>query len=83
MKNDDWTWEFRIIKVHDEYTNPNDKLSIQECLIDEDGVMVSHTIDFIVDGKSTDEIGAKLEDMKTSLDKPILSEIRGIDYEDK
>ena len=45
--------------------------SIQECLFDEDGVMISHTIDFIVDGKSVDEITAKLEEMKTSLNKPI------------
>ena len=79
---DDWKWEFRVLKTHDEYKSPNDKLSIQECLFDEDGVMISHTIDFIVDGKSVDEITAKLEEMKTSLNKPILSEIRGVDYED-
>ena len=80
--DDDWKWEFRIIKSLEEYNNPDDKLSIQECLIDEDGVMVSHTIDFIVDGKSVDDINAKLKEMKTSLDKPILSEIRGIDYDE-
>ena len=78
---DEMKWEFRVIKVHDEYTSPNDKLSIQECLIDEDGVMVSHTIDYIVDGKDIDEINTKLKEMKSSLDKPILSEIRGIDYD--
>ena len=80
--DDDWKWEFRIIKSLEEYNNPDDKLSIQECLIDEDGVMVSHTIDFIVDGKTKDEINEKLDEMKSSLKKPILSEIRGINYED-
>ena len=79
---EEWRWEFRLIKSHEEYKNPNDKLSIQECLFDEDGVMVSHTIDYIVDGKTKDEIKTKLKEMKSSLDKPILSEIRGVDYEE-
>jgi len=80
---DEMKWEFRVIKVHDEYKSPNDKLSIQECLMDEDGVLVAHSTDYIVDGKDKDEIKDKLTEMETSLDKPILSELRGVDYEDK
>jgi len=78
---DEMKWEFRVIKVHDEYKSPNDKLSVQECLFDEDGVMVAHTTDYIVDGINLDEIRDKLKNMLTSIEKPILSEIRGIDYD--
>mgnify|MGYP004001577991 CR=1 FL=1 len=74
-------WEYRIIKTHEEYKHPNDKLSIQECLMDTGGIMVSHTIDYIIDGKDIDEIKTKLKEMKSSLKKPILVEIRGIDYD--
>jgi len=79
--DDDWKWQFRIIKSHDKYESIDGKLSIQECLFDEDNVMVAHTTDYIVDGINLDEIRDKLKNMMTSIEKPILSEIRGIDYD--
>jgi hypothetical protein len=79
--DDDWKWQFRIIKSHDKYESIDGKLSIQECLFDEDNVMVAHTTDYIVDGINLDEIRDKLKKMLTSIEKPILSEIRGIDYD--
>jgi|MGYP000241028350 hypothetical protein len=79
--DDDWKWQFRIIKSHDKYESIDGKLSIQECLFDEDNVMVAHTTDYIVDGINLDEIRDKLKNMLTSIEKPILSEIRGIDYD--
>ena len=79
--DDDWKWQFRIIKSHDKYESIDGKLSIQECLFDEDGVMVAHTTDYIIDGINLDEIRDKLKNMLTSIEKPILSEIRGIDYD--
>jgi hypothetical protein len=51
-------------------------------LFDEDNVMVAHTTDYIVDGINLDEIRDKLKKMLTSIEKPILSEIRGIDYDE-
>jgi hypothetical protein len=80
--DDDWKWQFRIIKSHDKYESIDGKLSIQECLFDEDNVMVAHTTDYIVDGINLDEIRDKLKNMLTSIEKPILSEIRGIDYDE-
>jgi len=80
--DDDWKWQFRIIKSHDKYESIDGKLSIQECLFDEDNVMVAHTTDYIVDGINLDEIRDKLKKMLTSIEKPILSEIRGIDYDE-
>jgi len=77
--DDDWKWEFRIIKSLEEYNNPDDKLSIQECLIDEDGVMVSHTIDFIVEGGTFDEMKLILKEMTKSFNKPILPAFVGVD----
>ena len=79
--DDDWKWQFRIIKSHDKYESIDGKLSIQECLFDEDNVMVAHTTVYIVDGINLDEIRDKLKNMLTSIEKPILSEIRGIDYD--
>ena len=80
--DDDWKWQFRIIKSHDKYESIDGKLSIQECLFDEDDLMVAHTTDYIVDGINLDEIRDKLKNMLTSIEKPILSEIRGIDYDE-
>ena len=80
--DDDWKWQFRIIKSHDKYESIDGKLSIQECLFDEDNVMVAHTTDYIVDGINLDDIRDKLKKMLTSIEKPILSEIRGIDYDE-
>jgi len=81
--DEDWKWEYRIIKAREGYESDIDsKLSIQECLFDEHGVLVSHTIDFIVGGKDVEEMKTVVSEMKQAFKKPILSEIRGIDYKE-
>jgi hypothetical protein len=45
---------------------------IEECLLDEDGVMGSHTIEYSPKCKSVEELRGTLEEMKQSFDKPIL-----------
>tara|TARA_Y100000310_G_C20653816_1_gene800912 strand:- start:851 stop:1099 length:249 start_codon:yes stop_codon:yes gene_type:complete len=77
---DEYKWEFRIIKSNESYDSIDEKLSIQECLLDEHGVLVSHTIDYIVGGNDVNEMESVLSEMKQAFQKPILSEIRGIDY---
>ena len=61
--------EYRIIK-HSE----GDEVfyCIEECMLDEDGVMVTHTIEYSPKGNSIEELKDNLEEMKTSFDKPIL-----------
>ena len=44
----------------------------EECLLDEDDVMGSHTIEYSPKCKSVDELKDNLEEMKQSLTKPIL-----------
>ena len=77
---DEYKWELRIIKSNESYDSIDEKLSIQECLLDEHGVLVSHTIDYIVGGNDVNEMESVLSEMKQAFQKPILSEIRGIDY---
>ena len=62
-------YEYRIIKYEE-----GDEVfyCIEECLLDEDGVMGSHTIEYSPKCKSVDEIKDTLEEMKESFNKPIL-----------
>ena len=62
-------YEYRIIKYEE-----GDEVfyCIEECLLDEDGVMGSHTIEYSPKCKSITEIKDTLEEMKQSLTKPIL-----------
>ena len=62
-------YEYRIIK-HSE----GDEVfyCIEECMLDEDGVMLNHTIEYSPKCKSVEELKDNLEEMKQSLTKPIL-----------
>ena len=62
-------YEYRIIKYEE-----GDEVfyCIEECLLDEDGVMGSHTIEYSPKCKSVEELKDTLEEMKQSLTKPIL-----------
>ena len=62
-------YEYRIIKYEE-----GDEVfyCIEECMIDEDGVIQTHTIEYSPKCKSVDEIKDTLEEMKQSLTKPIL-----------
>ena len=65
----DMNYEYRIIKYEE-----GDEVfyCIEECLLDEDGVMGSHTIEYSPKCKSVEELKSNLEEMKLSLTKPIL-----------
>ena len=62
-------YEYRIIKYEE-----GDEVfyCIEEVMLDEDGVMGSHTIEYSPKCKSVDELKDTLEEMKQSLTKPIL-----------
>ena len=62
-------YEYRIIKH-----NEGDEVfyCVEECGVDEDGVMLNHTIEYSPKCKSVNEIKDTLEEMKQSLTKPIL-----------
>ena len=68
-------YEYRIIK-HSE----GDEVfyCIEECMIDEDGVLQSHTIEYSPKCKSVNEIKDTLEEMKQSLTKPILGSFQSV-----
>ena len=62
-------YEYRIIK----HSEGNEVFyCIEECMLDEDGVMVTHTIEYSPKCSSIKELQSNLEEMKQSLSKPIL-----------
>ena len=67
--------EYRIIK-HSE----GDEVfyCIEECMLDEDGVMATHTIEYSPKCNSIEELKDNLEMMKKSLDKPVLGSFPSI-----
>ena len=71
-------YEYRIIKYEE-----GDEVfyCIEECLLDEDGVMGSHTIEYSPKCKSVDELKDTLEEMKQSFDKPILGSFPSVKKE--
>ena len=71
-------WEYRIIKASDIDKNT---YSLQEVLLDEDGCLVAHTIDFVIESNDVNKMEDILNDMKEAFDKPILPEIPSIDYD--
>ena len=71
-------WEYRIIKASDIDKNT---YSLQEVLLDEDGCLVAHTIDFVIESNDVNKMEDILNDMKEAFDKPILPEIPNIDYD--
>ena len=70
-------WEYRIIKTDKD--NSLTKFTVQECLLDTDGVMVAHTIDNMLDGDDISEIKEKVKEMELAFNKPILGELKGVD----
>ena len=74
------TTEFRIIKVYNE-DDCDKKLSLQEVYLDEDGCMVAHSIDNLIDGNNIAEMEEKINDMVSAFTKPILIEFKGRDYD--
>ena len=71
----DMNYEYRIIKYEE-----GDEVfyCIEEVGVDEDGVMLNHTIEYSPKCKSVDEIKDTLEEMKQSLSKPILGSFPSI-----
>ena len=72
-------YEYRVIK-HSE----GDEVfyCIEEVGVDEDGVMLNHTIEYSPKCKSVTEIKDTLEEMKQSLTKPILGSFPSVKKED-
>ena len=68
-------YEYRIIKYEE-----GDEVfyCVEECMLDEDGVMGSHTIEYSPKCNSVEELKDNLEEMKQSLDKPILGSLPSI-----
>jgi len=62
-------YEYRIIK-HSE--GDEEFYCIEECMLDEDGVLQSHTIEYSPKCNSVEELKSNWEEMKQSLTKPIL-----------
>ena len=65
----DMNYEYRIIKYEE-----GDEVfyCIEECMIDEDGVLLNHTIEYSPKCKSVEELKSNLEEMGKSFNKPIL-----------
>ena len=62
-------YEYRIIK-HSE--GDEEFYCIEECMLDTDGVLQTHTIEYSPKCKSVEELKDTLEEMKESFNKPIL-----------
>ena len=74
MENE-YTDEYRIIK----HSEGNEIFyCIEECMLDKDGVMVTHTIEYSPKCDSIEELEDNFEKMKKSFDKPILGSFPSI-----
>ena len=65
--------EYRIIKSE---SNNETTYSIEEVMLDDDDLVVSHTIDLGVRGKSVKELREILRDMESSLEKQMFMEFK-------
>ena len=62
-------YEYRIIK----HSEGNEVFyCIEEVMLDTDGVMLTHTIEYSPKCESVEELKSNLEEMGKSFDKPIL-----------
>jgi len=68
-------YEYRIIK-HSE--GDEEFFCIEEVMLDEDGVMVTHTIEYSPKCDSVEELKSNLEEMNKSFDKPILGSFQSV-----
>ena len=73
--------EYRIIKTYNEDDSLN-KLSLQEVYLDDDGCMVAHSIDNMIDGNNVSEMEEKINNIVSAFTKPILLELKGYDYDE-
>ena len=74
----DMEYEYRIIK----HTEGNEVFfCIEEVMLDTDGVMLTHTIEYSPKCSSVEELQSNLEEMKQSLTKPILGSFPSISKE--
>ena len=76
IQNDDGsTWQYRIVRFK---KNPNEyTYSIQECLFDNDDILVAHTTDLMLEGSDKNDINNLLKEIGSATSKPIVSEIEG------
>ena len=69
----EYEWKYRIVKSDD---GDDSKYSVEECLLDCDGVIQSHTIELSPKCETIDELKNVLSEMLDCLDKGILGEIK-------
>ena len=69
----EWEWKYRIVKSED---GDNSQFSVEECLLDSDGIIQSHTIELSPKCETIDELKNVLSEMLDCLDKGILGEIK-------
>lgn len=68
-------WEYRIIKYEE---GDEIQYCIEEVMVDSDGVVQSHTIEYSPICKSVDELKDNLVAMEEALHKPILGSFPSI-----
>ena len=66
-------WEYRIIKSYD---GDDEYFSVEECLLDSDGIIQSHTIELSPKCETIDELKDTIRKIVDGLDKGILGEIK-------
>tara|TARA_Y100001973_G_C5208210_1_gene343265 strand:+ start:4715 stop:4957 length:243 start_codon:yes stop_codon:yes gene_type:complete len=69
----EWEWKYRIVKSSDGDTS---QFSVEECLLDEDGIIQSHTIELTPKFETIDDLKNQLNEMLECLDKGIIGEIK-------
>ena len=66
-------WEYKIIKSYD---GEDEFYSVEECLLDSDGIVQSHTIELTPKCQSIDELKDTLQNIIGCLDNGVLGEIK-------
>ena len=67
-------WEYRILKSYNRDTDES-SYSIEECLMDKDGVLQCHTIENTPKFESINELKSEMDEMIECVDKQVLGEI--------
>jgi hypothetical protein len=67
-------WEYRILKSYNSDTDES-SYSIEECLMDKDGVLQCHTIENTPKFETIKELKTEMNQMIDSVDKQVLGEI--------
>jgi len=71
-------WDYRIIKSSE---GEDEFYSVEECLLDEDGIIQSHTIDLTPKCKSVKELKDTIQKIVDGLDKGIFGGFSSIKKE--